>query len=95
MNTKTLTRLKDEQFGAVGTPLRDEYEAEAQAFILGELIRAERQKANLTQEQLAERIGTKKSYISRIENGKGEVNWQTLVRIAEKGLGKRVAISFR
>ena len=95
MNTKTLTELKDQHLGPVGTPLRDEYEAEAQAFILGELIRAERQKANLTQEQLAERIGTKKSYISRIENGRGEINWNTLVRIAEKGLGKRVSISFQ
>ncbi|MCH5216776.1 MAG: helix-turn-helix transcriptional regulator, partial [Muribaculaceae bacterium] len=52
----------------------------------------ERLKAGLTQQQLAERIGTKKTYISRVENGKTDIQLSTLYRIFE-GLGKRVALT--
>ena len=62
------------------------------AFILAERLKEERRKAGLTQEQLAAKIGTKKSYISRIENGKTDVQLSTLFKIFQ-GLGKRVSIT--
>ena len=56
------------------------------------MLKEERLKAGLTQEQLAERIGTKKTYISRLENGKSDVQLNTLFRIFE-GLGRRVSLT--
>nr|WP_308757791.1 helix-turn-helix transcriptional regulator [uncultured Bacteroides sp.] len=56
------------------------------------VVKQERLKAGLTQEQLAAKIGTKKTYISRIENGKADVQLSTLFRIFE-GLGKRVSLT--
>lgn len=52
-----------------------------------------RNQAGLTQEQLAEKVGTKKSYISRIENGKSDIQVGTLFRIF-MGLGRRATLSF-
>ncbi len=56
------------------------------------MLKEERLKAGLTQQQLAERIGTKKTYISRLENGKADVQLSTLFRIFE-GLGRRVSLT--
>jgi HTH-type transcriptional regulator / antitoxin HipB len=57
-------------------------------------LREERLKAHLTQEQLAEKIGAKKGYISRIENGRTDIQVMTLFKIVEKGFGKRLNLSF-
>lgn len=92
MNSTTFDELLDAEYGKVGTPERDKYDDEAQAFILAECLKDERKRAGLTQEQLAERIGTKKSYISKLENGHADVQLSTLFRIFN-GLGKRVAVS--
>ncbi|MGI6223088.1 MAG: helix-turn-helix domain-containing protein [Prevotella sp.] len=92
MNANTFDELLDAEYGKVGTEERDKYENEAQTFCLAECLKDERKKAGLTQEQLAERIGTKKSYISKIENGKADVQLSTLFRIFN-GLGKRVTVS--
>lgn len=81
-----------EDFGKPGTPERDQFDRDAEAFILAERLKEERKKAGLTQAQLAEKIGTKKSYISRIENGRADVQLSTLFKIFQ-GLGKRVSIA--
>jgi HTH-type transcriptional regulator/antitoxin HipB len=57
------------------------------------LIREERRLAKMTQEQLADRIGAKKSFISRIENGKSDIQLSTLYRLLEFGLGKKVELT--
>ena len=56
-------------------------------------IKEERKNAKMTQEQLAEKIGAKKSFISRIENGKTDIQLSTLYRLLEFGLGKTVEVS--
>ena len=65
--------VKDEVFGKVGTPERDDYERKVadalHAYRIGEAIKEERLKQKLTQEQLGERIGVKKAQISRMERG--------------------------
>ena len=61
--------------------------------ITGEEMRKARKKIGKTQEQLAEKVGTKKSYISRIENGKSDIQVGTLFRIF-MGLGRRATLSF-
>lgn len=92
MNAGTFEELLDAEYGAVGTPEREQFEVEANAFCLAATLKEERLKAGLTQEQLAERIGTKKTYISRLENGKADVQLGTLFRIFE-GLGRRVSLT--
>ena len=95
MNKLNLTPIEDlitEDFGAEGTPTRMEFGAEVDAFILGERLKEERKRAGLTQEQLADKIGTKKSYISRVENGHADIQVSTLFKIFQ-GLGRKVSLT--
>jgi DNA-binding XRE family transcriptional regulator len=91
-NTKSFDELLDIQYGKIGTKKRDAFEAKAQYFVISETLKDARRKANLTQEQLADKIGTKKSYISRLENGKCDIQLSTLYRIFQEGLGKRISL---
>ena len=77
-NIKTLDQLIDEQYGEKGTHRRDEFDKGYEAFKLGEMIHEARLEKGLTQEELAEKCGTTKSYISRIENNIKEVRISTL-----------------
>ena len=72
----------DEKYGKVGTASRDKFTKEAQAYYNGQLIEEARKNAHLTQEELANRVGSNKSYISRVENGKTEPRVSTFYRIA-------------
>lgn len=94
--TSSITTFEEhltKQYGELGTAERDNFEAKAKAFVIGEMLKEERLEANLTQEQLAQKIGAKKSYISRIENGKTDIQLSTLYKLFEVGLGKRISIS--
>ena len=81
------------RYGDRGSERRIEFEIKAKAFLIGELIKEERKNAKMTQEQLADKIGAKKSFISRIENGKTDIQLSTLYRLLEFGLGKTVEVS--
>ena len=87
-----LEDLISEDFGVPGTAERHEFENSCEAFIIGEQLRAERLKAGMTQEQLAAKIGTKKSYISRIENGHTDIQLSTLFKIFQ-GLGRKISFT--
>ena len=87
---KNFDELLDIKYGAIGTKRRDEFEEQAQYYVISEMLKEARTEAKMTQEQLAEKIGTKKSYISRVENGQCDMQLSTLYRIFEFGLGKRV-----
>ena len=80
------------QYGALGTIERIAFEVKAKAFVIGELLKDERLEAKLTQEELADKIGAKKSYISRIETGKTDIQLSTLYKLFEVGLGKQITI---
>jgi len=90
--TTTFEEHLSQRYGQIGTEKRTEFEAKAKAFVIGELLKEERLGANLSQEELANRIGAKKSYISRIENGKSDIQLSTLFKLFELGLGKRISI---
>lgn len=92
MNCRTFDELLTVEYGENGTYKRNEFEKDTQIFCLATVLKEERLKAGLTQQQLAERIGTKKTYISRLENGKADVQLSTLFRIFE-GLGRRVSLT--
>jgi DNA-binding XRE family transcriptional regulator len=87
---KSFDELLEAKYGKLGTPNRDEYETKANYFVISEMLKEARKEANITQEQLAEKIGTKKSYISRLENGKVDIQLSTLFKIFEIGLGKHI-----
>lgn len=93
MTTRTLDQLLEEQYGSKGTPKRDKYDSDSLAFRLGVMLKEARKEANLTQEELAERTGTKKSYISRIERGLSDIQFSTYYKLIETGLGKHLNIS--
>ncbi len=94
-NTITLDQFKDKHFGKVGTAKRDELETGYQNFKIGALIHEARLEKGLTQEQLAEKVGTTKSYISKIENNIKEVRFSTLKKIVELGLGGHLELSIK
>lgn len=92
-NAKTFDELLDIKYGKVGSSVRNEYEAKANYFVISEMLKEARKEAHITQEQLAEKIGTKKSYISRLENGKVDIQLSTLFRIFETGLGRKIQLT--
>lgn len=87
---KNFDELLDVKYGEIGNERRDEFEKKAQYFVISEMLKEGRKAAKMTQEQLADKVGTKKSYISRLENGKCDIQLSTLYRIFEFGLGKQI-----
>ena len=90
---KTLSQLLNEEYGEIGTAERNAYEEGYENFKLGALVHDARIEKGLTQEQLAIKCGTNKSYISKVENNAKDVRISTLQRIVEVGLGGRLNLS--
>lgn len=83
----------DQQYGKPGTPTRDEFEEGFEAFKLGAMLQELRKEKGLTQAQLAQKCGTTKTYISRIENDASDIRLSTLMRIIREGLGGHLKLS--
>lgn len=83
----------DKQYGKRGTDKRNKYEAEFETFKLSVMLQELRKEQGLTQEQLAEKCGTTKTYISRIENDASDIRLSTLMRIIRDGLGGQLRVS--
>jgi len=94
-NIVSLDQFKDNYYGKKGTAKRDKLEAGYENFKIGILLQTARIKKGLTQEELAGKSGTTKSYISKIENDVKEVRLSTLQKIVELGLGGRVLLSIQ
>ena len=92
-NIITLDEILDNKYGKRGAKKREQWEQEFEAFQLGVLLEEARLKLGLTQEQLAEKVGTNKSYISRIENNASDIRLSTLMRIVKDGLGGQLKLS--
>jgi DNA-binding XRE family transcriptional regulator len=93
---KTITTFDehlDERYGMIGTKRRTEFEIKAKAFAIGEILKEARKDVHMTQEQLAQKTGTRKSFISRIENGHSDIQLSTLYRLVEIGFGKRISLT--
>ena len=91
-NAKNFDELLNIQYGEIGSKKRDDFEERAQYFVISETLKDARIDADMTQEELANKVGTKKSYISRLENGKCDIQLSTLYRIFEEGLGIRISL---
>ncbi len=94
-NITTLDEFKEQHYGKRGTKKRDELESGYENFKIGFLILQARLEKGLTQEELANKVGTTKSYISKIENNIKEVRFSTLKRIVELGLGGHLELSIK
>ncbi len=94
-NTTDFEDLLKDKYGEKGSPERDKFDADSLAFRLGAMLKEARKEAKLTQEQLADRTGTKKSYISRIEKGQSDIQISTYSKLIEIGLEKHLIISIR
>ncbi len=94
-NLKTLDTFIDENYGKKGTLKRDDFEEGYKEFKIGVLLQEARLKKGLTQEQLAEKCGTNKAYISKIENNIKDVRLSTLRKIIEIGLEGNLELSVK
>ncbi len=91
----TLEEFKETNYGKRGTKKRDELESGYEIFKMGALIHDTRLEMGMTQEQLAEKVGTTKSYISKIENNIKEARISTLQKIVELGFGGHLELSIK
>lgn len=92
-NITTFDEHLDQRYGKIGSEKRTEFEIKAKAYSIGEILKDARKEAHMTQEELARKTGTRKSFISRIENGHSDIQLSTLYRLVEIGFGKRVNLS--
>lgn len=90
---ETLEQFKERNYGKPGTAERDALENGYQNFKIGALLQEARLERGLTQEELAQKIGSTKSYISKIENNVKEIKLSTLLKIVELGLGGSLKLS--
>ena len=94
-NTATLEELKEEFFGPKGSKKRDWLEEGYLSFKIGAMLQEARLKKGLTQQELADKVGTTKSYISKIENSVKEARISTLEKIVELGFGGKLELKIK
>ncbi len=94
-NLMTLDHFKDKNYGVRGTVKRESLEAGYDNFKIGALIHDARIEKGMTQQELAEKVGTTKSYISKIENNIKEARISTLQKIIEIGFNGHLELSIK
>ena len=72
----------DDKYGVQGTPSREQFDEESLAWFYGNMLRERRKELNLTQKQVAEKLGREQSYIARVESGKADIQLSSFFRIA-------------
>ncbi|HNP19493.1 MAG TPA: helix-turn-helix transcriptional regulator [Fulvivirga sp.] len=81
MKSYNLDEAQDLIIGKIGTPRRDQFEFELKLELIGNMIKAARKERHLTQEQLGNLIGVRKSQISKLENNAKNVTVETIIRV--------------
>ncbi|MDF2435828.1 MAG: transcriptional regulator [Bacteroidota bacterium] len=92
-NLTTFDEYIEKQYGRRGTKKREQYEEGYEAFKLGVMLQELRKGQGMTQEELAQKCGTTKTYISRIENNASDIRLSTLMRIISEGLGGHLKLT--
>ena len=90
---ESINAFLDQKYGKSGTKSRKEFEQKAEAYMVAELIKESRKKAQLTQQQLANKINVNRAYISKIERASSDIRISTLRKIIETGLGGKLHIT--
>ena len=91
----TLDEILDTKYGERGAEKREKWEQDFEVFRLGILLEEARKKLGMTQEELAAKCGTNKSYISRIENNTSDIRLSTLMKIIQQGLGGSLKLTLQ
>ncbi|MGN6436560.1 MAG: helix-turn-helix domain-containing protein [Agriterribacter sp.] len=94
-DTTTLDEILGKKYGKRGIKKRERWEQEFEAFQLGVLLEEARLKLGMTQEEMAEKCGTNKSYISRIENNASDIRLSTLMRTIQIGFGGHLKLTLQ
>ncbi len=94
-NITTLDELLEDKYGKKGSKKRNKWEQDFEAFRLGVMLEEARTKLGMTQEELADKCGTNKSYISRIENNASDIRLSTLMKIIQQGLGGHLKLTLQ
>ena len=94
-NITNFEELLENKYGKRGAKKREQWEQEFESFQLGVLLEEARLKLGMTQEELAEKCGTNKSYISRIENNASDIRLSTLMKIIQTGLGGHLKLTLK
>jgi DNA-binding XRE family transcriptional regulator len=92
-NITTFEEILDSKYGKKGGKKRDKWEQDFEAFRIGVMLEEARTKLGMTQEELAEKCGTNKSYISRIENDASDIRLSTLMKIIHQGFGGHLKLT--
>ncbi len=94
-NITTLDEILDSKYGKKGSRRREKWEQDFEAFRLGVMLEEARTRLGMTQEELADKCGTNKSYISRIENNASDIRLSTLMKIIQQGLGGHLKLTLQ
>ncbi len=77
----TAEEILNKSYGKPGTKKREKFREEAYAYYLSEILKSRRLELGISQEEVANRVGKKRPYISRVENGE-DVRISNFVQIA-------------
>jgi len=94
VKTYSLDQMKDEFIGKPGSIAREDYEYELRMDVLGKMIKAARQKRNLTQEELGKLIGVQKAQISKLESSANSATIDTILKVF-KALKAEISFNIR
>jgi DNA-binding XRE family transcriptional regulator len=94
-NLTSLDEFVDKKYGKRGTPNREKFENGYKNYKIGFLLQQARLEKGMTQEELAQKAGMTKSYISKIENNVKETRLSTLEKIINLGFGGSLEVSIR
>lgn len=81
LKTISLDEVIDKHIGKLGTPKRETFENELRLDLLGEAIKQARKERHLTQEELGQLVGVKKSQISKLENSLTDARFETIIKV--------------
>jgi HTH-type transcriptional regulator / antitoxin HipB len=89
---KTFNEHLDRKYGKPDSPEREAFIERSQAYMIAEMVKEARRKANLTQQELADRLQVNRAYISKIERAISDIRLSTLKKIIEEGIGGKLSI---
>lgn len=79
--TVNIDDLTDKYIGKRGTSKRETFENELRMDLIGEAIKQARKERHLTQEELGQLVGVKKSQISKLENSLTDARFETIIKV--------------
>ena len=91
-NLTNYSAILAQKHGAIGTPEREEFDNRARTYYMGLALQGARKEEHITQQELARRTGTSKSYISRVENGLIDPTFTSFLKIVN-ALGLRLELT--